>query len=431
MALTSRPIVLTTRALGSYSGVSRVAPDVLLALSRCTSDLRVRAWVPAQIAPSVDGHALGQYRLQPLPLGLVARAVLSGDAPPRSLLEHARLAALAVLGREHERAAAQPALGRELERSAQRPALGRESAAGRQASLEIVNGVAAHGLYQRVQADARRAGSVSALIVHESPRHFEHAGPTAIADVCVALRSYDYRVFVSDRGRNEWNALASLERQRSLYIPNCVHEQRVASVRARDRARLRRELGYPDAGVRLVCLGQVTVRKGQDLVLEALRALGATDRPLSVDFLGRVSDAWAERLVASSKGTPLASRVRFLGGVDDAYERIYAADALVLASRAEAFPLSVLEAMALGTCVVASDVDGVAEQLVHAQTGLLFGREDGAALAACLSQVASDPPLRAALAEAGRARYLGEFTRAHQLGRWAAAVTQMLAGGAR
>ena len=417
MALTSRPIVLTTRAFGSYSGVSRVAPDVLLALARCTTDLRVRAWVPAQLPPSVDGHELGPYRLLPLPLGLVSRAVLSGSAPPRSLLEHARLGARALFG-------GGPLAGARL---AAQPALRGELPAGQQPPLEIVNGVAAHALYERVQAAARRAGSVSALIVHESPRHFDQAGSSALAAACVAVRSYDFRVFVSDRGRREWNGLASLEPERSLYIPNCVHEQRVARVRARDRDQLRRELGYHDGGLRLVCLGQVTPRKGQDLVLEALRVLSETDPHVSVDFLGRVSDAWAERLVASLKGSALASRARFLGGVDDAYERIYAADALVLASRAEAFPLSVLEAMALGTCVVASDVDGVAEQIVHAQTGLLFGREDSGALATCLRQIAADPELRAALADAGRARYLAEFTRAHQLGRWADAVAQMSA----
>jgi glycosyltransferase involved in cell wall biosynthesis len=404
MVLSSRPIVLTTRAFGSYSGVSRVAPDVLLALSRCSSDLHVRAWVPAGVPTIVDGLAVGPFVVEALPLGLVARAVLSGDAPPRSLLEHLRLAAQSPL---------------------------RHGSADRElAVLEIVNGVAAHPLYRCAQAahagKHRAAGSVSALIVHESPRHFDQGGSMALANAVEALRSYDYRVFVSDRGRAEWNALAALDPARSLYIPNCVAEQRAEGIRARDRAELRRTLGYEDGMLRLVCLGSVTPRKGQDLVLDALRALGST-APLRVDFLGVQSSPWAKQLASGLLGSPLESRVRFLGVVQDAYERIYAADALVLASRAEALPVAVLEALALGTCVVAADVDGVVEQVVHAQSGLLFARQDAVALAACLRQVVNDPQLRAALGAAGRARYLAEFTRARQLTRWADAVAQMVA----
>jgi glycosyltransferase involved in cell wall biosynthesis len=404
MVLSSRPIVLTTRTFDGYSGVSRVASDVLLALSRCSSDLRVRAWVPSDMPATVDGLTVGPHRLEALPQGLVARAVLSGDAPARSLLEHVRLAA-------------------------QSPAW-RGAADPEPAVLEIVNGIGAHPLYRRAQAahahKHRAASFVSALIVHESPRHFDQPGPKALANALEALRSYDHRVFVSDRGRMEWNALAALDPARSLYIPNCVAEQRVDGIRARDRAQLRSALGYEDGTLRLVCLGSVTPRKGQDLVLDALRALGST-HPLRVDFLGLKSSAWSKQLASTLRGSPLESRVRFLGVVQDAYERIYAADALVLASRAEAFPLAVLEALALGTCVVAADVDGVAEQVVHAQSGLLFAREDTAALAACLRQIATDPPLRAALGAAGRARYLAEFTRARQLRRWADAVAQMSA----
>jgi glycosyltransferase involved in cell wall biosynthesis len=129
------------------------------------------------------------------------------------------------------------------------------------------------------------------------------------------------------------------------------------------------------------------------------------------------------RLARSSE---LGGRARFLGSVNDVYERIYAADVLVLASRAEAFPLSVLEAMALGTCVVASDVDGIAEQVVHDESGLLFASEDAEGLAQCLRQMADDPVRRKTLARAARSRYVTEFNRTLQLERWAAVTSKIL-----
>jgi glycosyltransferase involved in cell wall biosynthesis len=64
---------------------------------------------------------------------------------------------------------------------------------------------------------------------------------------------------------------------------------------------------------------------------------------------------------------------------------------------------------------------------LDAQTGLLFPCEDSAALAACLRRLSDDPPLRAALGQAGRERYSNNFDRARQLARWAQAVAQMLA----
>ena len=472
-------ITLTTRTLGSYSGVSRVALDLVLALSRCAGTLAVRAWVPHALPSSVDGLALGPCRLLQLPLRDLAVEVLGGEAPPRSLLEHARISVAQRVGAV---------------------TLGRSPGTGPAPALEVVNGLGAHALFRRARSwDERQAvpaqrPAPSAIVVHESPRHFERfgvspgdsppsaAGRLAIAEMTrqsgrpppiitrqhggdparalglapaasferreeprglplpllaasrprldlsaaiAALRAYDYRVFVSDECRREWNALASLPEPYSLFIPNCAGEQRAASVRARDRNELRRELGYPRDAVQLVCVGAVMARKGQDLVLEALRA--AQDPKLRLDFCGPFAGDWAKRLLSDVVNSPLRSRVRFLGAVSDVYERIYAADALVLPSRAEAFPLVVLEAMALGTCVVAAAVDGVTEQIADGQSGLLFPGQNVSALADTLRLLATQPAQRAALGEAGRARYLDRFQRAHQLARWSQAVATMLA----
>jgi glycosyltransferase involved in cell wall biosynthesis len=282
-----------------------------------------------------------------------------------------------------------------------------------------VNGVGAHGLYA-----ADGGGNVSALLVHESPRHFDRAGVMSLQSAIHAIASHDYRVFVSERGRAEWNALASLDPSRSLFIPNCAREAPLAALFARDRNALRQRFGYPLDALQLVAVGSVIERKGHDIALDALEALA--DQAVRLDILGPLSGEWAAQLRARVRDSGLARRVRFLGNVDDVYERMFAADALVLASRAEALPLSVLEAMALGSCIVAADVDGVPELIERERSGLLFAREDANALAACLRRIA-DPPLRAALGEAARARYLSSFSRAQQLARWRDAVARMRA----
>lgn len=399
-------IVLSTRTLGQHTGVSQAALDVLVSLSRTGHEVAVRAWVPHALPASVDGISLGPCRFERLSPLAVARSVLTGDAPARGVPEHVRLAMRSKLRLRAPRL--------------RRPAQSR-------VALEVVNGLGAHGVYRAAEGLRATTHTPSVVVVHESPRHFAPGARLSVQRALEIVRSYDYRVFVSERGRAEWNALGGFDPARSFYIPNCVREQETHRLLARDRKDVRRTVGYSTDHVQIVCVGAVIRRKGQDLVLDALQRLAATHPQLRVDFLGPLTGGWAEAQKARlARSVELGGRARFLGSVSDAYERIYAADALVLASRAEAFPLSVLEAMALGTCVVASDVDGISEQVVHEESGLLFPSEDAAALAQCLRLVAEDPVRRKTLARSARSRYVTEFNRTLQLERWAAATDQIL-----
>jgi glycosyltransferase involved in cell wall biosynthesis len=74
----------------------------------------------------------------------------------------------------------------------------------------------------------------------------------------------------------------------------------------------------------------------------------------------------------------------------------------VLPSRREGLPLSLMEAAACGRAMIASDVPGCREVVVHEQTGLLFPVNDAAALADAMARLAGDPQLRSHCAVAAR-----------------------------
>jgi glycosyltransferase involved in cell wall biosynthesis len=93
-------------------------------------------------------------------------------------------------------------------------------------------------------------------------------------------------------------------------------------------------------------------------------------------------------------------------------------DVFVLSSRSEGFPVSILEAMAAGLPVVASDVGGVSEAVVDDETGLLVPPGDAAALAAALERLARDPDLAARLGDAGFRRLRERFSWDAILKRW-------------
>ena len=114
-------------------------------------------------------------------------------------------------------------------------------------------------------------------------------------------------------------------------------------------------------------------------------------------------------------------RVRFVPFVSEparVAEYYRAADLYLHPARAENFPLAILEAMACGVPVVASDVGGIPEIVVDAETGLLVPAGDPQALAAAASALLADDARRAAFAAAGVSRVRAEFTLERQVERY-------------
>jgi glycosyltransferase involved in cell wall biosynthesis len=101
--------------------------------------------------------------------------------------------------------------------------------------------------------------------------------------------------------------------------------------------------------------------------------------------------------------------VDLLGSRGDVPDLIAACDAVALLSRAEALPMSILEAMALARPVVTSDVGGAGEAVLDGETGMVVAAGDTDAAAAALAKLAADPAAAGAMGERGRARQREHF----------------------
>lgn len=106
----------------------------------------------------------------------------------------------------------------------------------------------------------------------------------------------------------------------------------------------------------------------------------------------------------------LRSVLRFLGHRDDARALLSSLDVFLLTSRFEGLPYSVIEALAAGTPVVATDVSGTRDVVRHERTGYLAPPGDAGALAAYVLRLLGDPDLRRRLGAAGRADVLDRFS---------------------
>lgn len=113
----------------------------------------------------------------------------------------------------------------------------------------------------------------------------------------------------------------------------------------------------------------------------------------------------------------IASAVRLMGVVSDVPQFLRSLDVCMLPSRAEGLPLTVLEAMATGLPVIATNVAGTAEAVRDGVEGLLVEPRDVAALEAAMCRLISDEPLRLRMGRAALERARSSFSIAAAAGR--------------
>lgn len=152
--------------------------------------------------------------------------------------------------------------------------------------------------------------------------------------------------------------------------------------------------------ITLVFLGRLVHLKGVHNLVEAMGHLSGC-LPVRTLLIGEGDEYWPLRAQCQELG--VAEKVEFLGWLDNPWQVLVAADLLVLPSLTEAFPQAIVEALALGIPVVASDCSpGVREVLEYGKNGRLVPPGDSKALADAIEEVMTDPGLRANYIDLGR-----------------------------
>ena len=213
------------------------------------------------------------------------------------------------------------------------------------------------------------------------------------------------------------------DRDKIRVIPNGIDVEAVN--RQASAARARAALGLDNAQRLVTMLGEVGWRKDQATFL---RAVARIDVPGVVFAIVGEGDE-RPRLMQEAERLGLAApRLRWLGFRADGLDILAASDLVVLPSREEGFPNTLLEAMALGSCVIATPVDGTPELVVDGQCGRLVPVGDEQALAEAMRSLLENDNLRETLARAGQARVRSEFRQELQLDRIESLFYEVLDG---
>ncbi len=176
----------------------------------------------------------------------------------------------------------------------------------------------------------------------------------------------------------------------------------------------------PEKGIHdLLDAMTIVVERRPDVQLDLIGPVAALPKSFIVDItdddlvagLARFYDREYGETITDDVANRLSSNVRLLGSMshDDVVRHVAGADLLVNPSYSESFGMSLVEAMACQTPVVATRVGGMKE-IVDEQTGVLVERADPAALADAIVRLLDDPQRRARMGAAGRRRVAEVFS---------------------
>jgi glycosyltransferase involved in cell wall biosynthesis len=214
-------------------------------------------------------------------------------------------------------------------------------------------------------------------------------------------------IAVSPQVRDDLVALGVAAPDRFAVVRLGIELGERVGVAENGRDETRRYLGIPEGRFAVGWVGRMTPVKRTDDVLEGFRQLRERGIAATLCLVGDGPDRPSLEERAHELG--VMRETLFLGYQEDVGALYAAFDALVLPSANEGTPVSVIEALAAGTPVVATRVGGVPDVIRDREDGFLV--EPGAAdeLADRLEELARDPALRDRLGAAGRERVLPRY----------------------
>ncbi len=218
--------------------------------------------------------------------------------------------------------------------------------------------------------------------------------PRRVAMLRLLAPRFQSVVIVSEDQRPVWLERGASSEQIVL-IPNGVEARSASGARAE----VRRELGLPDTAVVAVAVSSLRPAKRVPDFVRAVRKA----RERRPELIGVIVGDGAERSAVerAADGDPA---IHLLGERDDVPRILEAADMLVNTSATEAMPMAMLEAMAAGLPVLATEVNQISDLVVDGETGVLVPPANPDALADELVALAGDPDRRCEMGCAGHRR---------------------------
>ena len=174
------------------------------------------------------------------------------------------------------------------------------------------------------------------------------------------------------------------------------------------KSEVRREFGLAKNVPVIGAIGRMVWQKGFEYLIESIPEIIETIPQLKILIVG--DGPLRERLEGLAESLKVKERIIFTGFRNDIREIFSAVDLLVIPSLLEGFPMVTLEAMAMAKPIIATNIDGIAEQITDGVNGVLVPPKDPSALAKAVVRVLNDKKLARTMALSAREKVEQEFS---------------------
>ncbi|HKR60752.1 MAG TPA: glycosyltransferase family 4 protein [Pyrinomonadaceae bacterium] len=229
----------------------------------------------------------------------------------------------------------------------------------------------------------------------------------------VTLAHVSRLIAVSQAVARRQQAQALIAPDRITVIHNGIDVKKIEDARRRfNRTEFCRRWNLPAERLLVGSIGTLTLLKGHEDFLQAAASLIKLVPSAFFIISGTESsatNAYRRRLESLIQQLGLTDCMRLLGRMDDISELYCALDVFVSASHSESFGLAIVEAMAAGTAVVATETDGAREIIEESSSAVLTPIGGIQALAEQVAKLLNDPARREMLAQTARANVRERF----------------------
>jgi glycosyltransferase involved in cell wall biosynthesis len=248
-------------------------------------------------------------------------------------------------------------------------------------------------MYQAIQLarGVKRLGYADFKLVSSPRVHYRTRTPFSLFIDGLLKKVDDLLISESEASRKYLVEKLGYDEKKTLTIRNGVD---IAgwSVSQSDRKERREMIGISEKDVLIGCVGRLEEQKGHVYLIDAIAELLPNHPEVKCVILGE--GPAHEELQQRINTRGIGASMGLLGEQSEITAWLSAFDVFVLPSLWEGIPNALLEAMALGLPVIASDVDGVPETVVHDLSGILVKPGDVKALVQSLQDMIEDASLR-------------------------------------
>jgi glycosyltransferase involved in cell wall biosynthesis len=218
----------------------------------------------------------------------------------------------------------------------------------------------------------------------------------------VASHSAHAILFQNPDDLKSWSKIPAVPKSRAILVGNGIDFSALQNkVAPGARKKIRDEFGISDETFVIVNVARFEPQKGHFLLLQSLKHLiPQVNRKIVVLLVGMGVDQ--DKVEAEVNRLGLQDVVNFTGFRQDVPDILAASDVSVMASHYEGIPRALMESMALGLPVVATDVPGTRSLIKSEQTGILVESGDILGMSNALSKILTDPELARQLGERGK-----------------------------